>query len=1292
VKAELRRIEQVEGRVAQAAQVGDFARALRLSRKVLEARQRLQGPRHWQAINAHQVVGWVEHVASLPAASQKRVGAAIRIEAVGERLRNRQQLDEAEKRLREALAAFQEELGEQNPRTATSLTYLACCLLARGRHADALPLYRKALAIQRRLLGEEHPNTAASYSNVATCLNHQGKHDDALRLFKKVLAISRKVLGSEHPSTATSYNNVAACLNAQGKHAQALPLFEKALAIKRKVLGEEHPDTAHSYSNVAACLDAQGRHIDALRLSEKALAICRKVLGEEHPDTAQSYNNLASCLDSQSKHGEALPLYQKALLIWRKVLGEEHPHTATSYHNLASCLDSQGKRADALPHYRKALQIRRKVLGEEHPHTADSYNGVAFCLNHQGKQALALPLFEKALAIRQKVLGEEHPDTAISYNNVANCLDAQDRHTDALPLHEKALAIFRKVLGEDHTHTATSYNNVAFCLNAQGRHADALPLYEKALAIRRKVLGSEHPGTAAGYNNLACCLNAQGRHADALPLFKKALAISRKVLGEEHAETAGGCNNLAGCLKTQGRHADALPLYRKALAICRKVLGEHPRTANSYNNLAGCLSELGRHDAALPLHQKALALSSKLLGEHHSDTATNSTGMAFCLNALGKHTDAIRYLRHALLGLDAGRLGAAAAGFDRSLFASTKAQPRELLACLLAREGKHDEAWEQAEAHLARGLLDALAPTTPADPADSQRQAELAQLNARLLPLLIAEKPTAEEQEQKDSLLRQRSRLESALARSAAGRLNALLWSRQQVQKHLAADTALVLWLDAGTEHWGCVLRRDGPPRWERLPASGTAAWTRDDWTLPARVYSALQTEGSDTQRQRLLEQLRKQRLAPLNKHLGPEGKLPAVRRLVVVPVGLMAEVPVEVLAPNLIVSYTPSATLFARRAADSRPVQAGPLVALGDPVYEQPRHSPAPAPSHGLLLRLVVPGGNAWRAGLRAGDVLLEYAGVTLKQPADLPPTSAGDHVAARFWREGETSSVRLQPGPLGITFDNRAVAVALAAWREGDTLLLRGSASKLERLPGTRLEVRAIAEMVGQRRCTLLLGSSASEQELDRVNAGGLLRQARIIHLATHGKVDRGRPDRSCLELAQDRLPDPVRQVRLGRKVYDGQLKVATVVREWNLDCDLVVLSACESGLGKPGGGEGLVGFAAAFLHKGARSVVLSRWRVDDNATTLLMQRFYENLLGKRKGLKKPTPRALALAEARKWLAALPRTEAEKRLGRLAGGVPRGTFKPLPTVEGQRDEPGDRPFAPPRYWAAFVILGDPD
>ncbi len=103
--------------------------------------------------------------------------------------------------------------------------------------------------------------------------------------------------------------------------------------------------------------------------------------------------------------------------------------------------------------------------------------------------------------------------------------------------------------------------------------------------------------------------------------------------------------------------------------------------------------------------------------------------------------------------------------------------------------------------------------------------------------------------------------------------------------------------------------------------------------------------------------------------------------------------------------------------------------------------------------------------------------------------------------------------------------------------------------------------------------------------------------------------------------------------------------------------------------------------MLLAGARSLVLSQWPVHDYSTTLLMHRFYENLLGSRPDLKAPLPKVDALTEAKRWLKGLEREEVVQRLRKL--GVP-------VDAAWVRDQP-ERPFAHPYYWAAFILIGDP-
>jgi CHAT domain-containing protein len=227
--------------------------------------------------------------------------------------------------------------------------------------------------------------------------------------------------------------------------------------------------------------------------------------------------------------------------------------------------------------------------------------------------------------------------------------------------------------------------------------------------------------------------------------------------------------------------------------------------------------------------------------------------------------------------------------------------------------------------------------------------------------------------------------------------------------------------------------------------------------------------------------------------------------------------------------------------------------------------------------------------------------------------------------------------------------------------------------------------------------LGLEASEPMIADLAASGALERYRYLHFATHGVLDQSRPSRSALILSQVALPDPAEQFDKGLPVYDGKITVEEIVENWELDADLVVLSACNTALGRHAKGEGFIGFAQALLTAGARSVVLSLWKVDDTATSLLMDRFYGNLLGQTEGLTKPLPKAEALSEAKRWLRELPAAEATKLRAGMTAGVDRGKGRisrvdPDAPPPKPATPPGDKPYAHPYYWAAFILIGDPD
>jgi len=1201
---------------------------------------------------------------------------------------------------------------------------------AQGNYAQAQRLFEKSLEIRRRLLTDNHPYTAQSYNNVAYNLDAQGKYAQAQPLYENALQIYRRLLTDDHPETALSYSNVAYNLNAQGKYAQAQPLYETALEIRRRLLTDDHPDTARGYSSVAYNLNAQGKYAQAQPLLERALEICRRLLTDDHRDTAVTYNNLAANLNAQGKYAQAQPLLERALEICRRLLTDDHPDTAGAYNNLAENLNLQGKYAQAQPLYEKALEVCRRLLTDDHPDTATSYNNVALNLRALGKYAQAQPVLEKALEIRRRLLTDDHPHTAGTYNNLAANLNAQGKYAQAQPLYEKALEINRRLLTDDHPETARGYNNLAANLDDQGKHAQAEPLFEKALAIRRRLLTDNHPDTAQSYNSVAYNRYSQGKYAAAQPLYEKALEIQRRLLTDDHPDTAATYKNLGSNLNAQGKYAQAQPLLERALEIKRRLLtDDYPDTAASYNSLALNLNAQGKYVQAQPLFEKALEIYRRVDTDNHPDTARSYNNMAANVNAQGKYAEAKSRWMSAVKSLDAARLLAAFTGLERAAARWWSASPA--LAAVLARLGQPSEAWQPLEEDLGRGLLDELAARqdrrlTPAE------RARLHELTAELerLDKLVETTPKnldkAERAKRFEDLKRQRElasismgEFQTELAQSygvLAGKVARLV----EIQAALPADAALVAWVDLPPpgpnaadpdgEHWGVVVRSRGIPAWIAIGGTGPRGlWTKDDNELASQVRTALRTRPGDgpADLRPLVKKLRTQRLEPLAKALGAASEgLPPARRMIVLPSRAMTGIPVEVLLPpddTRTVSYAPSGTVYKYLREQPRPDRYAGLLALGDPVYERSDKSSEPKlpPDHGLLVNVVVRGSNAANHGLKDGDVLLAYNGQALNKKDDLKVVAEGDKpIAALVWRDGRTSLQKLPPGKLGVMIDLRPAPVAIAEQTKLQQVLVaaRSGGEDFSALPGTRREVEAIAQLFrsDDRPTRALLGTDASEPELDRLAASGELARFGFVHLATHGVIDEAIPQRSAVILTQSGLPDPLTQVLNKKPVYDGRLVVREIQRDWDLKAELVTLSACETALGRNAGGEGFVGFTQALLMSGARSVCLSLWKVDDKATSLLMTRFYQNLLGKRPGLSKPMPKAEALEEAKQWLRSLTVDQIDGELAALQRGDVRRLTKDSVATSGNAPSvpklTGNRPYDHPYFWAAFVLVGDPD
>ncbi|MBD2202795.1 CHAT domain-containing protein [Calothrix sp. FACHB-1219] len=948
---------------------------------------------------------------------------------------------------------------------------------------------------------------------------------------------------------AEELNQQAVKLYRQGKYGEAIPLAEKALAIREKILGKEHPLVAQGLNNLAALYQSQGNNAKAESLYLRSLAIQEKVLGTEHPKLANSLNNLAALYREQGNYAKAEPLYLRSLAIYEKVGVKEHPDLANSLNNLAELYREQGNYAKAEPLYLRSLAMYEKLLGKEHPNVAISLNNLALLYQSQGNYAKAEPLYLRSLAMYEKLLGKEHPNLATSLNNLAELYRLQGSYAKAEPLYLRSLAIFEKVLGKEHAYVALSLNNLALIYRLQGKYAKAEPLYLRSLTILEKVVGKEHPDVALSLNNLAEFYRLQGSYTKAEPLYLRSLAIREKTLGKEHPDVAQSLNNLAEFYRLQGNYTKAEPLYLRSLAIREKTLGkEHPNVATSLNNLAGFYWTQGDINRTTDFLTRGLAIEEQNLQ---------------LIYAVGSEQRKQNYAQQFSVTTDA----VVALALQQSTKNPTLA--KLALTTVLRRKGRVLDAMTDTVQTLRSQLAN--------NPQTKKLFDDWLNVQQELAALVYrgqGQEKFAVYQAQIRQLEAEKERLEEQVsAKSAEFRQATQPVELAAIQAQIPPDAAMVEIVQyqpynpkakQDSEKWGkpryaaVVLRAAGEPKWVDL---GDAA-TIDQSVANFRqvlVYAPASSQESNNN-------------SPERGGIIPEavdGKT-SVSRL-----------------------QTAARALYEHVMAPIRPL-------LGDA-----RH---------LLLS---PDGQL---NLIPFEALKDEQNQYLVQRYAFSYLTTGrDLLNLQTTAKAAANPVVLAD----IDYEQQDTTVAAVAAKSRSSSNQRSidfANLTVSRLTATLAEGQQIQKIIPQ--TNILLGKQATEAAIKQLNA------PRILHLATHGFFlpDKTVPTRNNnvnqqLETAPAlNLENPLLRSGLALAGFnnrqqkndteDGVLTALEVAGLNLRGTELVVLSACETGLGDVKIGGGVYGLRRALVIAGSQSQLLSLWQVADDGTKDLMVKYYEKL----------------------------------------------------------------------------------
>jgi len=878
-------------------------------------------------------------------------------------------------------------------------------------------------------------------------------------------------------------------------------------------------------------------------------------------------------------------------------------------------------------YFQKELAIRQNTTGAPaHDKIADAHIRIGTTYATKGFLDQALQSLQHAPAVRKEI------DSALAswecgnlFFYFGNLHIYRGEYDLAWEYYTKTLAIWKAIKGDSLQDwpTANLYHNMGLIHQHRGEPALALDFYQKSLAMCRALFGERHATVAMRYQSIGNAYLNMARYDEARAWHQKSLALRLAREGKNSLGVAQCYGNLGASHLQKNEYGLALPLYEKASAIFRAVFGPwHPNLAICHNVIGEIYFKKGEYAAALASFERALQANVRGLAPVGEDydrhlPLENILSEEILLQTLSHKNNAllaqaIRAARplpdlHAALAtsqlalqvIDQTRRGykaEAAKLFLAERTTATYEQAIQIARALYRATGDpqyQERAWQFAEKSRAGILLDALAE------AEAKKFAGIP-----------------------DSLLEKERRLRAGLAFQEKRVL-------EEEAKGSAADSAKILAWQAGLFD----LKR----AYENLLAHFEASYP-DYFNLQYQNKIASATE--------IREQLLDERTALVEYFVGRDSLY------------IFA-----LTNDRLDLKSAPRDSLLERRATELRS-------AIVEQDYD--RYARAAYALHHILLApmapaldcenlIIIPDGVLCFVPFEA--LLTDTAGVhaPIKDYRALPCLLKKHAVRYGFSATLLLETTRRQRSPLTRDYlafaplfaggvasnpdfpdqlsskESRSIAEFVAAQRAADTT--RAIAAGF--LPATKEEVRGVQNLFRERAgffarwfgndAQVRLEQHASEAHLKSTR----LADFRYVHFATHGFVNESTPKLSGLLLA------PVASQKEDGILYLGE------IYNLNLNADLVVLSACETGLGKIAKGEGLIGLTRGFLYAGANNLLVSLWQVNDVSTSNLMIDFYQKILD---GQSKPA----ALREAK-----------------------------LRMIEQQAK------YAKPYYWAPFVLIG---
>jgi tetratricopeptide (TPR) repeat protein/CHAT domain-containing protein len=351
----------------------------------------------------------------------------------------------------------------------------------------------------------------------------------------------------------------------------------------------------------------------------------------------------------KGNYTEAILKAEKALEQAVNEFGVKHINYGTSLNNLALIYSKIGDINNAIDLYQEAIENTKKNYGIEHKNYGTYLYNLGFLHLELGNYDDSYHLLNESIQNTLKNYGNQHKYYGIRLSSFAELHRIKGQYDVALPLYLESLNNIKVSLSIYHFEYKDILNNVALLYQNIGQYERALVLYLEALENTEKTLGKDHSSYGVTLNNLAGLYQNIGQYERALVLYLEALENTEKTLGKDHAYYGSRMNNLAVLYEKMGEYEKSMPLYIEALKNTEKTLGkDHAEYAGILNNLAVLYGNIGQYDKALPLYLESLDNTEKSLGKDHVKHGVWQNNLASLYETMGQYDKAIALYQEAL--------------------------------------------------------------------------------------------------------------------------------------------------------------------------------------------------------------------------------------------------------------------------------------------------------------------------------------------------------------------------------------------------------------------------------------------------------------------------------------------------------------------------------------------------------------------------------------------------------------------------------------------------------------------